>query len=73
MGDFITATPTAAKEIGRKTGTINTRLWVKLPISFWALLESIRTHPIHEPFVNADETMAYCIMAKARELGLETG
>jgi hypothetical protein len=73
MGDLLTATPTAAKEIGRKTGTIKTRLWIKLPISFWALLEQIRTHPIHEPFDNVDETMAYCIMAKARELGLETG
>ena len=73
MTDFLTATPTPAKEIGRNTGEIKTRLWVKLPVSFWALLEQIRTHPEHKTFDNADETMSYCIMAKARELGLETG
>jgi len=46
-------------------------MWVNLPISFWALVEQIRTHPKHEPFEDVNETMCYCIMAKARELGLE--
>ena len=73
MVDLLTAIPTQAKEIGRNTGEIKTRLWVKLPVSFWALLEQIRTHPEHKTFDNADEAMSYCIMAKARELGLETG
>ena len=57
MVDLLTATPTAAKEIGRKTGTIKTRLWIKLPISFWALLEQIRTHPVHETFDNVDSDL----------------
>ena len=73
MSDFLTATPKAAKEIGRNTGEIKTRLWIKMPMSHWALLEQIRTHPEHKTFDNADEAMSYCIMAKARELGLETG
>jgi len=78
MVDLLTAIPTQAKEIGRNTGEIKSRLWVKLPVSFWALLEQIRTHPSHpafsdDPSKGVDETMAYCIMAKARELGLETG
>ena len=66
-----TATPKKAKEIGRHTGTIKTRMWVNLPISFWALVEQIRTHPKHEEFENVDETMCYCIMQTARKLGLE--
>ena len=73
MIDIFTATPKAAKEIGRNTGEIKTRLWIKMPMSHWALLEQIRTHPEHKTFDNADEAMSYCIMAKARELGLETG
>jgi len=78
MVDLLTATPTAAKEIGRNTGEIKTRLWVKLTVSTWALVEQIRTHSSHPAFANiasegVDETLSYCIMAKARELGLETG
>jgi len=73
MSDFITATPKLAKDIGRHTGEIQTRMWVKLPMSHWALLEQIRTHPMHPTFENVEETMAYCIMAVARKLGLETG
>ena len=59
-----------AKEIGRNTGEIETRIWVKLTISHWALLEQIRSA---KGFKNANEAMAYCIMAKGRELGIETG
>ena len=68
--DFLTATPKAAKEIGRNTGEIKSRLWVKLTISHWALLEQIRSNRGLE---DVNETIALCIMAKARELGLETG
>jgi hypothetical protein len=73
MSDFLNATPKLAKEIGRHTGEIQTRVWIKLPISHWALLEQIRTHPIHQTFEDENETMAYCIMQTARKLGLETG
>jgi len=73
MVDFLTAIPKQAKEIGRNTGEIKTRLWIKLDMSTWALLEQIRTHPVHKMFEDEHETIAYCIMAKARELGLETG
>ena len=70
MVDFITATPTQAKEIGRNTGEIKTRLWIKLTVSHIALLEQIRSN---RGFEDEHETVAFCIMAKARELGLETG
>jgi len=73
MSDFLTATPKLAKDIGRHTGEIKTRMWIKLPISHWALLEQIRTHPMHPTYEDEHETMAYCIMAVARKLGLETG
>jgi len=68
--DFLTATPKAAKEIGRNTGEIKSRLWVKLTISHWALLEQIRSNRGLE---DANETISLCIMTKARELGLEVG
>ena len=70
MVDFITATPTVAKEIGKNTGEIKTRLWIKLTVSHIALLEQIRSN---RGFEDEHETVAFCIMAKARELGLETG
>jgi len=78
MVDHLTAIPTQAKEIGRTTGGIKTRMWIKLPVSFWALLEQIRTDPSHPAFSEnaseaVDDSIGYCIMAKARELGLETG
>ena len=73
MTDIYTATPKAARELGRNTGEIKTRMWIKLPVSFWALLEQIRTNRTHEEFKDENETMAYCIMNIARELGLETG
>jgi len=73
MSDFLTARPKIAKETGRHTGEIKTRMWIKLPMSHWALLEQIRTHPTHPTFEDAEETMAYCIMQTARKLGLETG
>jgi len=59
-----------AREIGRNTGEIKSRLWVKLTISHWALLEQIRSN---RGLNDANEAIAFCIMAKARELGLEVG
>ena len=73
MSDFLTATPKLAKDIGRHTGEIKTRMWIKLPISHWALLEQIRTHPSKQTLEDENETMAWCIMQTARKLGLETG
>jgi len=70
MIDIFTATPKAAKEIGRNTGEIKTRLWIKLTVSHIALLEQIRSN---RGFEDANDTVAFCIMAKARELGLEIG
>ena len=59
-----------AREIGRNTGEIKSRLWVKLTISHWALLEQIRSN---RGLNDANEAIAFCIMTKARELGLEVG
>ena len=69
----LTGTPRIAKETGRHIGGVKTRMWIKLPITHWALLEQIRTHAIHPTFEDEHETMAYCIMQTARKLGLETG
>ena len=71
--DFLHAKTKIARETGRHTGEIKTRMWIKLPMSHWALLEQIRTHPMHPTFESPEETMAYCIMAVGRKLGLETG
>ncbi len=73
MSDFLTAKPRIAKDTGRGIRGVKTRMWITLPITHWALLEQIRTHPMHPTYEDADETMAYCIMAVARKLGLETG
>ena len=74
--DFLTAKPKIARETGH-TGEIQTRVWVKLPISFWALLEQIRTHPSHPKFKGGNEgineTISYCILNHAVKIGLETG
>jgi len=76
MPDFLTAVPKIARETGQ-TGEIETRVWVKLPISFWALLEQIRTHPSHPIFDGGSEgvnqTISYCISKEAIKLGIETG
>ena len=69
----LTGTPRIAKDTGRHTGKIKTRLWIKLPRTHWALLEQIRTHPSKQTLEDENETMAWCIMQPARKLGLETG
>ena len=74
--DFLTAPTKIARETGH-TGEIQTRVWVKLPISYWALLEQIRTHSSHPKFQGGNEgiyeTISWCIMKESVKLGLETG
>ncbi len=59
-----------AREAGRNVGGIKAAKTLSLPISYWALLEQIRSH---KAFKNANESLCYVIMEKAKELGLETG
>jgi hypothetical protein len=66
--DWISAPPKIANETGRNIGGVKTRMWISNPISFWALLEQIRSA---KGFKNANETMFYCVMEKAKEIGLE--
>ena len=76
MPDFLTAKPKIARETGH-TGEIESRAWVKLPISYWALLEQIRSDPSHPKFKGGsegvNETICYCIYNLAVKIGLETG
>jgi len=59
-----------AKEAGRNIGEIKGSKTLSLPISYWALLEQIRSY---KGFKNANESLCYVIMEKAKDLGLETG
>jgi hypothetical protein len=59
-----------AKEAGRNVGGIKAAKTLSLPISYWALLESIRTH---KGFKNGNEALCFSIMDTAQGLGLETG
>jgi hypothetical protein len=64
-------TPTKlAQEAGRNVGGIKAAKTINLPISYWALLEQIRSH---KGFKNGNEAICFTIMEKAKELGLETG
>ena len=68
--DWMQATPKAAQNSGRNIGGVKTRMWISNPISFWALLEQIRSH---KAFKNGNEAICYVIMEKAKDLGLEVG
>lgn len=59
-----------ATEAGRNVGGLKASKTISLPISYWALLEQIRSH---KNFKNANEALCYAIMEKAKELGLEVG
>ena len=59
-----------ATEAGRNVGGLKASKTISLPISYWALLEQVRSH---KGFKNANEAMCYVIMEKAKELGLEVG
>ena len=66
--DWISAPTKIANDAGRNLGGVKTRMWISNPISFWALLEQIRSK---NGFKDANETMFYCVMEKAKEIGLE--
>jgi len=68
--DYLTAQTKVAKDSGRNVGGIKAAKTLSLPISYWALLEQIRTH---KGFKNANEAMCFSIMDVAQNLGLETG
>ena len=68
--DWMNAPTNAGEKSGRNIGGVKTRMWISNPISFWALLEQIRSQ---KGFKNGNEAMCYVIMEKAKELGLETG
>ena len=67
--DWINA-PTKVKiEAGRNIGGIKVRHWISNTISFWALLEEVRSA---KGFKDANETMFYCVLEKAKDLGIES-
>ena len=68
--DWMSAPTKIATEAGRNVGGIKAAKTMSLPISYWALLEQIRSH---KGFKNANEAMCYVIMEKAKDLGLEVG
>ena len=59
-----------ARKAGRNVGEIKGSKTLSLPISYWALLEQVRSQ---QGLKNANEAMCFVIMEKAKELGLETG
>ena len=59
-----------ANESGRNVGGIKAAKTINLQISYWALLEQIRSKM---GFKNGNEAMCYVIMEKAKEIGLEVG
>ena len=67
--DWINAPTKVKVEAGRNIGGIKVRHWISMPISAWSLLEQIRDG---KGFKDANETMFYCVMEKAKDLGLET-
>ena len=68
--DWMNAPTKVANEAGRNVGGIKAAKTISLPISYWALLEQIRSH---QGFKNGNEAVCYTIMEKAKELGLEVG
>ena len=68
--DWMNAPTKIATEAGRNVGGIKAAKTMSLPISYWALLEQVRSH---KGFKNANEAMCYVIMEKAKDLGLEVG
>ena len=66
--DWMSAPTKIATEAGRNVGGIKAAKTINLQISYWALLEQIRSH---KGFKNGNEAMCYVIMEKAKEIGLE--
>ena len=67
--DWMNAETKVALEAARNVGGIKASKTIGLPISYWALLEQVRSH---KRFKNANETLCYVIMEKAKDLGIET-
>lgn len=67
--DWMNAPTKVKVEAGRNIGGIKVRHWISNPISFWALLEQIRSA---KGFKDANETTFYCIMECAKDLGIES-
>ena len=67
--DWINAPTKVKVEAGRNIGGIKVRHWISNPISFWALLEQVRSA---KGFKDANETMFYCVMECAKDLGIES-
>jgi len=68
--DWMNAPTKVATEAGRNVGGIKAAKTINLQISYWALLEQIRSL---KGFKNGNEAMCFVIMEKAKELGLEIG
>ena len=68
--DWMQAPTKIAQQAGRNVGGIKAAKTISLPISYWALLEQIRSH---KAFKNGNEAICYVIMEKAKDLGLEVG
>ena len=60
----------AAKESGRNIGKVKVRAWISNDMSFWALLEQIRSE---KGLKNVHEAAFYCVYETGKNLGLETG
>jgi len=54
----------------KEIGAVKARLWVSNDMSFWSLVEQIRSRM---GFKDANETLFYCVYEMGRKLGLETG
>ena len=67
--DWMNAPTKVASEAARNVGGIKASKTISLPISYWALLEEVRSH---KGFKNGNETLCYVIMEKAKDLGIET-
>ena len=54
----------------KEVGAVKARLWVSNDMSFWSLVEQIRSL---RGFKDVNETLFYCVYEKGKDLGLETG
>ena len=68
--DYLTAPTKVAKQAGRNIGKNKARQWVTNDMSFWALLEQIRSA---KNLKGVNDTLFYCVYNVGRDLGLETG
>jgi len=67
--DYLEATPNIAREAGRNTGEIKAAKTISESISFWALVEQIRTR---KGFKNGNESLYFCVYNTAKDLGIES-